>query len=141
VGCLAMIMHGELKQHKIKDGARYIMDQGEVSYDTMSADLYGWYYVNQVMFMLGGGSWKKWNGWYQDDVISAQNKDGSFKREGPGGDIDAPVNGSNAAGPDAEIYRSTLCILMLEVYYRYLPATDGKPRAKSALDALKRSNR
>ena len=139
VGCLAMLMHGKMKQHKIRDGARYIMDQGEVSYDSMDADLYGWYYVNQVMFMLGGGNWKKWNGWFQEQVINAQNKDGSFKREGPGGDIDAPVNGTLAAGPDAEIYRAAFCILLLEVYYRYLPATDTKGGGKSALDDLRRN--
>ena len=42
------------------------------------------------------------------------------------------------AGPDAEIYRTALCTLMLEVYYRYLPATDTKgSRPKSGLDSLK----
>lgn len=137
VGCLGMIMHGDMKSHKIKDGVRYIMKSGKISYASMEADLYGWYYITQVMFLQGGGNWKKWNGWFQNEIITAQNKNGSFKREGPGGEIDVPVNGTMGAGPDAEIYRTALCTLMLEVYYRYLPATDSKPgSSKSGLDAL-----
>ena len=137
VGCLSMIMHGGMKSHKIKDGVRYILDTGKISYAGPDADIYGWYYITQVMFLQGGGNWKKWNGYFQNEIITAQNKNGSFKREGPGGngELDTPVDGSNGAGPDAEIYRTALCTLMLEVYYRYLPATD-KGASKSALDEL-----
>ena len=135
VGCLCMIMHGEMKSHKIKDGVRYILDTGKISYAGPDADIYGWYYITQVMFLQGGGNWKKWNGYFQNEIIAAQNKNGSFKREGPGAELNTPVDGSNGAGPDAEIYRTALCALMLEVYYRYLPATD-KGASKSALDDL-----
>jgi len=32
---------------------------------------------------------------------------------------------SAAAGPDATIYRTCMCTLMLEVYYRYLKVGSG----------------
>ncbi|MGK0186747.1 MAG: hypothetical protein ACI9R3_002530 [Verrucomicrobiales bacterium] len=136
VGCLSMIMHGKMKSHRLNDGVRYLMKSGKISYTAVEADIYGWYYITQVMFLQGGGNWKRWNGWFQKEIISGQSADGSFKREGPGGDLDTPTNGTKGAGPDEAIYRTTLCTLMLEVYYRYLPATDSKS-SKSGLDALK----
>ena len=48
-------------------------------------------------------------------MIDSQEKDGSW-----------PIAAGHlgATGADAKIYHTCLCTLMLEVYYRYLPATD-----------------
>ena len=67
--------------------------------------------------MYGGGAWQKWNRWFQDEIVDAQSPDGSW-----------PVPGGRAHGPQADagktgqVYRTTLCILMLEVFYRYMPS-------------------
>ena len=70
--------------------------------------------------MQGGKMWRDWNKALQEELLPNQKEDGSYKEEG--GAMGA--HGSGAAGPDAEIYRTALCTLMLEVYYRYLPATE-----------------
>jgi hypothetical protein len=71
--------------------------------------------------MFGGSAWQKWNRWFQDEIVQNQSPDGSW-----------PVPGNKGHGPMGEnsktgqVYRTTLCILMLEVFYRYMPTNkDG----------------
>lgn len=82
-----------------------------------SADLYALYYHSQACFQKGGETWTKYNGTQQKLVIDSQEKDGSW-----------PVAAGHlgAVQADAKIYHTCLCTLMLEVYYRYLPATDTR---------------
>ena len=80
-----------------------------------SADLYALYYHSQACFQKGGKIWDQYNKTFQELIATSQEKDGSW-----------PV-GAGHLGPvagDAKIYHTCLCTLMLEVYYRYLPATD-----------------
>ncbi|MFT4547194.1 MAG: hypothetical protein ACI8XO_003149 [Verrucomicrobiales bacterium] len=79
-----------------------------------SADLYALYYNSQACFQKGGATWKKYNSTQQKLIIDSQEKDGSW-----------PVAAGHIGGAqaDAKIYHTCLCTLMLEVYYRYLPAT------------------
>ncbi len=81
-----------------------------------TADLYAWYYHTQAARFHAGNAWTRWNQWCQDELVRAQNPDGSW-----------PAPGSKSHGPQSEegstgqTYRSALCILMLETYYRYVP--------------------
>jgi hypothetical protein len=70
--------------------------------------------------MFGGSAWQKWNRWFQDEVVGAQNPDGSWPV--PGGKTHGPAGDGSKTGA---VYRTTLCILMLEVFYRYMPTTQG----------------
>ena len=82
-----------------------------------NCNLYAWYYYTQAYFQKGGKDWKKWNDTAMTIVLDNQTPDGSWKTEGT-----SPWHsiGTTAAGPDAGIYRTCVCTLMLEVYYRYL---------------------
>ncbi len=84
-----------------------------------SADLYALYYHSQACFQKGGDTWAKYNRVQQRLIIDSQQSDGSW-----------PVAAGHigAAQADAKIYHTCLCTLMLEVYYRYLPATDTRLR-------------
>jgi hypothetical protein len=93
-----------------------------VDYQGADANLYGWYYGTQACFQEGGSTWEKWNAMFKDEFVGAQLGDGSWPQEGSQGN---PWD-STAAGGDAGVYRTCLAILMLEVYYRYLPATQGR---------------
>ena len=95
-------------------------DRPPVKYKGESADLYAWYYHTQACLMFGGSAWQKWNRWFQDEIVNAQNPDGSWPE--PGGKAHGPQHGNNKTG---QVYRTTLCILMLEVFYRYMPTTQG----------------
>ena len=105
-------------------GMEWLLDQTEknkpVKYRENSADLYAWYYHTQACLMFGGEAWKKWNGWFQDEICDAQNPDGSWPI--PGGGTVGPQTQDNMTGA---VYRTSLCILMLEVFYRYMPTTQG----------------
>jgi hypothetical protein len=67
--------------------------------------IYAWYYITQAKFQAGGKDWDRWNSQFANAVISGQEKDGHWDYGDHGG----------------AVYSTTLCCLMLEVYYRYLP--------------------
>ena len=125
VAGLALIVGGQDRGKELRRGTDFIREdwgrrRTPFEYDSPDAHLYGSYYINQVSFMQGGKMWRDWNKALQEELLPNQKEDGSYKEEG--GAMGA--HGSGAAGPDAEIYRTALCTLMLEVYYRYLPATE-----------------
>ncbi|CAN5441492.1 hypothetical protein BH23VER1_BH23VER1_33970 [soil metagenome] len=125
VGALCLIMGTQnTKSAEVRKGIDFIIDNTELKWESEDISLYHWYYATQACFQRGGSDWTKWNRGFQDEILKAQNDDGSWPPEGPKGN---PVSGaatSTAAGCDAEIYRTALCTLMLEVYYRYLPTTE-----------------
>jgi len=74
---------------------------------------YFWYYATLALFQHQGSRWLEWNERLTDELLTHQRKDGraagSWDAEGEWADI------------GGRIYQTTLCTLMLEVYYRYLP--------------------
>ena len=108
----------------LRQGMTWLLEQTEkskpVKYKERSGDLYAWYYHTQACLMFGGEAWTKWNAWFQDEVCDVQNPDGSW-----------PIPGGNSPGPQGAdtltgaVYRTSLCVLMLEVFYRYMPTTRG----------------
>jgi hypothetical protein len=107
----------------VRSGIEYMMSETDknfpVEYQGEKADLYAWYYNTQACLMVGGDAWTKWNGMFQTEVDKAQSPDGSWppmKSKGVG-NYQADEKG---LGP---FYRTNLCILMLEVYYRYMPSS------------------
>ena len=126
VGVLCTYFWKQDKDKSVKDGIEQILrlseDKFPVKYKADTADLYAWYYHTQACLMFGGSAWSKWNRMFQDEIADAQSPDGSWPPCGgksPGGELQRNPDG---AGP---YYRTTLCILMLEVFYRYMPVTKG----------------
>ena len=92
----------------------------KVLYDDPGANLYAWYYNTQACLQYGGSAWQKCNREFQPEVIKHQNSDGSWQETGSkekGGGLHWTGTGTTI---DAQVYRTSLCVLMLEVYYRYL---------------------
>ena len=106
VGVLCARMLGKAQGSEDKS-FKAILAQKPRQYRAM--DLYAAYYHSQACFQKGGKVWKEYNDSYQEVVADAQEADGSWAIAG-------------GHKPD-KIYHTCLCILMLEVYYRYLPAT------------------
>lgn len=121
VGVLCTYFWKQDKDRSVRDGIEYMLnmtDKFPVKYKSESADLYAWYYNTQACLMFGGSAWSKWNRMFQDEIADNQNPDGSWPpvtTKAPGGEYQRKPDG---AGP---YYRTTLCILMLEVFYRYMP--------------------
>lgn len=72
---------------------------------TVKNPVYAWYYVTQAKFQAGGKDWERWNNLFSAALVSGQAEDGHWDYGDHGG----------------AVYTTTLCCLMLEVYYRYLP--------------------
>jgi len=110
-----------------------------MKYDGPNCDLYAWYYAVQVMRNAGGKEWDAMNKAILEDIVPAQNSDGSFRNENSKvarNDELVHVRGTEAAGTSRDIYLQCLNTLMLEVYYRFLPATSAGKGRSSGLDAL-----
>jgi hypothetical protein len=122
VGVLCTYFWKQDKDELVRDGIKYILDKShpEVDYKGPKADLYAWYYNTQACLMVGGSAWSKWNRMFQDQIADAQTPEGSWPPcQGGVGKLQQDPQG------DGPYYRTTLCILMLEVYYRYMPVTKG----------------
>ncbi len=107
----------------VNKGIRWLTDETQKEPLSWQKDayLYTWYYNTQALFQKGGEGWKLWNSQFQKEILANQLPDGSYKPEKAG---EVAAASSGAAGGDADVYRTTLCTLMLEVYYRYLKVGD-----------------
>ncbi len=123
VGVLCTYFWKGEKNELVRDGIKFILEQSEdkypVKYKGEKAALYAWYYNTQACLMFGGSAWTKWNRWFQDEIADAQGPDGSWP---PTGGKEGS-HAENDPGLRSQVYRTTLCILMLEVFYRYMPTT------------------
>jgi len=81
--------------------------------------LYRWYYQTQALFQAERGRgkvWKEWNENLKKELLKHQKPDGSWHV--PGGDKSFLLKDKD----DLTLYGTSLCALMLQVYYRYLPS-------------------
>lgn len=117
VGMLCHQMWGKGARSEIRKAAKYVIENTKFDYNTKDSDLYTHYYESQAMMQRGGEDWKKYNDLFRDQVLNNQNEDGSWK---------VPGFGAAFAGDEqGKIYRTALCTLMLEVYYRFLNSDSG----------------
>lgn len=109
-GVLCLQQHRGRKNFDARQGIAHIAKNSRFAFD-QNANLYEHYYVSQAAINEGGSFWKSYNKMVRDDLLEHQNADGSWPN---------PPGNRHSAGP---IYDTALAILMLEVYYRYLPGT------------------
>ena len=119
VGVLSFQMWDKGSVSAVREGAKYIEKFTKFDYDGEFCDLYAHYYESQAMMNRGGVQWRKYNAMFRDQLLDNQNADGSWKP--PGGGKKPRAVAPQFIG-DVH-YRTCLCILMLEVYYRFLPGT------------------
>jgi hypothetical protein len=88
-------------------------------------NLYYNYYATQVLHHWGGEPWSKWNDVMRDQLVDTQVQEGDAAGSwGPTGD--------HGSGPGGRLYQTTLSVMTLEVYYRYMPMyrhPGGKPKS------------
>ena len=121
VGCLCLQLFGEGNTPEIADELLTISkrDLKKLSWQNPPGEsLYGWYYATQVMFQKGGKSWKSWNRAFQKVLTNSQSPEGFWEYPGK-------WHGESSDLTTDRVYATTLCALMLTVYYRYLPSTKG----------------
>ncbi len=116
VGVLCFQMWDKGKSSEVRKGVKFIKDNFKLDWNTADSDLYSHYYASQAMMQAGSSHWKSYNERFRDQLLNNQNPDGSWK---------APAFTGHGLSPGNDVYRNTLCILMLEVYYRFLNTSGG----------------
>jgi hypothetical protein len=96
--------------------------------------IYYWYYATQVMHHLGGEHFEKWNPRIRDLLVNTQEKAGH-----KAGSWD-PSN-DPWARHGGRLYVTSLSVLTLEVYYRFLPLYRRENVATSAPPAPANANK
>lgn len=117
--CTLMIQpkpEGKIAQ-MVSAAVKAITTHETVDYSGPKANLYAWYYHTQACFQVQGAIWSKWNRMFQEEIAKRQASNGSWPPHGGGSE-----HGMNEQNIDGQVYRTALCCLMLEVYYRYLPS-------------------
>ena len=110
-GVLCLQIWKNAKSQEAQKGLEWIIANQATEWKGVNA--YEWYYHAQACFQATGVSggtkyWRAWNKNFQQIVCSVQESDGHWP------------HGAHFHG-DTDIYRTTMTILMLEVYYRYMP--------------------
>ena len=112
-GVLCLQIWKNAKSEEAKKGLEWIVANQATEWKDVN--VYEWYYHAQACFQAtgvsgGAGFWRAWNKEFQQIVCGAQVSDGHWP------------HGRHYHG-DTDIYRTTMTILMLEVYYRYMPSS------------------
>jgi len=124
VGVLCLQLLGQQDSAEAKAGIETIKEKVTVlwkdperkSSTTTSFEPYGWYYHTQAMFYNGMSTWPSWNRMFSKELVRGQEADGRWDAPPPAG------GGKSSVGEMEPYYSTTLCCLMLEVYYRFLPS-------------------
>ncbi len=77
-----------------------------------SANLYFWYYASLALLRAGGDDWERWNEGLKQTLLPSQQEDGSWEPISIYADYAADSNLDRS-------YTTAMCVLSLEVYYRY----------------------
>lgn len=121
IGVLCELFWRSTRDKELRRGVEFIMDgldDSPLQYQHAKADLYAWYYHTQAVLMFGGGTWSKWEGMFSKELVKSQSPDGSWPKMANA----AHGNLQTESSITGATYRTTLCVLMLESYYRYLPS-------------------
>lgn len=115
VGTLCLQMLGKGKTTAARTGLKALQHIEFEWPDNGKVPVYSGYYITQAKFQSEEKtSWNRWNRRMQQYILTKQAADGHWEQ----GDYES---GSN-------VYTTTLCTLMLEVYYRYLPTYAKSPK-------------
>jgi len=126
-GLLSLQLFGKGSSAAARRAANYIDKNTRFEYNSIYSDLYGHYYEAQAMLNRGGAQWRRYNEIFRDQLLQNQNQDGSWPPPNKGQQAGIRAVGAGLMFSNV-YYRTALCTLMLEVYYRYLPGTGAAVR-------------
>lgn len=125
VGALSFQINGKGRDRVVKDIIDVIMEEMDLEWESTTYDLYGHYYAAQVMINQGGKEWDEFNAKFLPEVLGNQREDGTWKPSA-NGRSESPAPRWNEASAFGQHYRACLAALILESYYRFLPASAGR---------------
>jgi Squalene-hopene cyclase C-terminal domain/WD40-like Beta Propeller Repeat len=120
--CFCLLLLGnDPKDARLQAGLEYTIDRRPRRYARHSnndfvrrgaGNVYFWYYGSLAAFLAGGDSWRTWNRALKAVLLQGQSQDGSFQP------IDVYAEYAGDSDQDRS-YTTAMCVLSLEVYYRY----------------------
>ncbi len=131
-GVLSLQFLGANNTSECKKGIQYLKGLGNIVWDGDKntwfggSPVYYWYYITQAIFQedaeRGGQWWKQWNNEMQKNLVKNQiiEKD-AYTFNDETFDIGHWPSPSPSEHSNGLVQTTTMCTLMLEVYYRYLP--------------------
>jgi hypothetical protein len=119
-GILGLQTLAKNKTRAVDNGIKFLHDfiAAEPLDWNKNCNLYCWYYYTQAFFQKGGDDWKFYNEQLLPQILNNQAPDGSWKPER------ANFDAASAGNKEGGVYKTALCTLQLEVYYRYLKVAD-----------------
>ena len=130
VGVLCGQLLGVGKSNEIRKGLMWLEANATCDWDEPwpNSPIYYWYYTTQAMFHAGGKTWNNWNRQASKSLVINQTivKNAINDLNGELVDIGYWEPAADSEHCKSYTYNTTLCALMLQVYYRYLP-TYKKP--------------
>jgi hypothetical protein len=114
-----MLLDMPLEDEGIDEAVKFLSSQPPGSND---ADLYYWYYASLSMLNMQHLKWKDWNTRTREALIHMQKKSGPSA-----GCWETNFKWGDRGG---RIFTTSMAVLTLEVYYRYLPLRADRAAAK-----------
>lgn len=132
-GLFARSMLGMAEEGAVRRGLEALREMSRAEFpgselSVSRTPLYAWYYRTLAEFQEQGRGWREWNRALRPYLVSTQLLRGHAA--GSWSITDRPEFGT--------VYSTSLCLLMLEVYYRYPPRESGRTVAdviQAAVDA------
>jgi len=127
VGVLTLQMLATTNAAAVRRGVSYLEKHHSFDWERprTAAPLYNWYYITQARFQAGGVQWQRWEERLATGLVKAQTllKPGATGLMATAGYWvpSRGMAGKMALRRNDRVYCTTLCALMLEVYYRHLP--------------------
>ncbi len=117
-GVLCLQMLGQADSGLVKSSLSFLADDRcDWSKPQGKRPLYYWYYTTQATFHAGGKAWEQWDRHFGKELVSRQVILKDHTENGKAtGYWESPSPEENYG----KVYSTTLCTLMLEVYYRQL---------------------
>lgn len=120
---------GEKNDPAVRAAERFVTDRIPTEYKYRGQDafvrkgtgnVYFMYYSTLALFVRGGTPWRNWNEALKSTLLPAQKPDGSWDC------IDEYARNFALDDQNDKSYTTSMCVLMLEVYYRYFTPLLGK---------------
>ena len=110
VGVLSkMYLGAHARNHALEQGTRFVADQGP-----SKNDVYFNYYATQLLHHRRDEAWPKWNEEMRDYLVAKQDSSNTHQA----GSWHFQDRHGNVGG---RLYTTAMAVMILEVYYRYLP--------------------
>jgi hypothetical protein len=125
----ALTLLGEKDHPRVAAAEEYVLERPPAGFRYRGEDafvrrgqgnVYFWYYSTLALFCRGGPAWRAWNDALKKTLLPAQQQDGSWEA------IDVYAQRYAHDDRDDRSYTTAMCVLMLEVYYRYFTPLLGR---------------